>query len=228
MKQSFLLSVLSIGLLFASCKKSSNSPGYNQPSVNYRLTATNTSYAVARTTATANIVWTSAIAYPDKVKFEATQNSIEATFTSTNTAQIDLMAPVALTFGNFTIPPGVYNQISIKIDLDKTGSTPILQLNGNFTFGSFSAPVSLAVTQSIELTTDQHNVTISNDSSYTAVTTLDLSAITTSITADMLLNAQLSGGTIFISADSNRDLYDIVLDHLQHENHHCEFEHHHE
>jgi len=227
MKQSLLLSTLFIGVLFASCKKSSNSPGYSQPSVNYQLTATNTSYAVAKNTTAANVVWTSAVAYPDMVKFEATQNNVQATFTSTNKTQIDLMSSAGLTFGDFVLPPGVYDKISLKIDLDKTGSTPVLQLQGNFTSGTFSAPITLNVTQSIELTTEQQNITISNDSTYTAVTTIDLSAITSGITADMLLNAQLTGGTIVISADSNHALYDIVLDHLQHEDHHCEFEHHH-
>ena len=225
MNQSLWISVALSGLAFASCKKSNNPPP--PPSVNYQLKATNSSYTLAKNTTTANIVWTSAIAYPDVVKFVAKQNNLTVSFTSTNKGAIDLLAPVPISFGTFVLPTGNYDGISLKIDLGKTGTVPVLQLGGSFTSGIVTCPVALVVTNSIELTTDQENVTISNDSTYTAVTTIDLSSLTSGITATMLLNAQLSGGTIVISADSNHDLYDIVLDHLQHENHHTEFEHHH-
>ena len=225
MKQSLWLSFALIGLAFAACKKSSNPPA--PPSVNYQLKATNTSYAVAKNTTAASIVWTSATAYPDVVKFTAKQNNLEVSFTSTNKDAIDLLAPVPLSFGGFVLPTGAYDEISLKIDLDKTGTTPVLQLGGSFTSGAITFPVALVVTSSVELTTTQENVVISNDSTYTAVTTIDLSAITSGISATMLLNAQLSGGTILISAESNKDLYDIVIDHLKNEHHHTEFEHHH-
>lgn len=233
MKKSLLLSVIIVGVLFTSCRKSSNSSYIGQPQVNYQLIASNTNYAVPNnpaisTTAAGNIVWTSGFAYPDVVKFEATQNNIQVEIKSTNNAQIDLMSPVALTFGAFTLPPGIYNEIELKIDLDKTNSTPVvLQLNGHFTSGAVTLPVVVQVTQSVELQTEQHNITITNDSSYLAVTTLDLSAITAGITADMLLNAQLTSGSIVISADANHDLYGMILDNLGHEHHHFKFEGHH-
>ena len=228
MKQSFFLSILIVGLLFTSCKKSGNNNSYSsQPTVNYQLKATNASYSVAKTTIAANIKWTSGFANPDVVKFDAKQNNIQVEFKSTNNAQIDLMAPIAVNFGAFTIPPGTHNEISLKIDLDKNGSTPVLQLNGTFTSPALSLPIVIEVTESVELQTEQKNITISNDSVYLAVTTLDLSALTSGITTDMLLNAQLTSGTIVISADTNHDLYNIILENLKTEHHHCEFEEHH-
>jgi len=193
----------------------------------YQLVATNTSYAMARTTASANILWTSAFANPDVVKFDAKQDNVQIEYRSTNNAQIDLMSPVALTFGNFTLPAGIYNEISLKIDLDRNGSIPTLQLNGQFTSGPVSLPVSVQIFESVELQTEQHNVTISNDNSFVAVTTIDLSAITSGITATMLLNATLTGGAVVISSDANHDLYKIILENLEIEHHHCEFEGHH-
>ena len=233
MKKSLLLSVITIGLLFTSCRKSSNSSySGGQPQVNYQLVASNTNVPVMSNPAvlpavTGNIVWTSGFANPDVVKFEATQNNIQVEFKSTNAAQIDLLSPVALTFGAFTLPPGIYNEIELKIDLDKMGTTPVLQLNGSITSGTVTLPIVVQVTQSVELQTEQHNVTITTDNSYLAVTTIDLSVITKGITADMLLNAQLTAGSIVISATSNHDLYEMILDNLGHEHHHCEFEGHH-
>lgn len=226
MKRSLLLTTIALGLLFASCKKSSYNSSPTPPTVNYQLVATNTSYGVAKTTATSNIVWTSGFANPDVIKFEAKQNNLEVEFKSTNNAQIDLMAPVALTFGDFTLPAGTYDEIELKIDLDKNGTSPALQLNGTFTSGLITLPVVFEIKEPIELTTEQHNVVISTDSSFTAVTTLDLLSMTTGINAAMLLDAQLTNGTIVISQTSNHDIYEMILTNLGHHHHHCEFEHH--
>lgn len=214
-----------IALFAASCKKTPNTPP--QPMVSYQMKAINTSYTVARTTAGANIVWTSAIAWPDKVTFTAKQDNNTVTFTSTNKDAIDLLAPAPVSFGGFVLPTGTYDKIALKIDLDKTGTTPILTMNGSLTTATTTYPVSLVVTNSMDLTTEEQNVTITNDADYVAVTTIDLSELTSGITTDMLLNADLSNGTILISATTNRGLYGIVVDHLEHKHHHCEFERHH-
>src|ERR1035437_3325212 len=129
MKQSILLSAAILGLLFTACHKTNNPP--TPPSVSYQLMATNKSYGVAKTTTVNNIIWTSGFANPDVVKFEAKQANLQVEFKSTNNAQIDLMAPVALSFGAFTLPAGIYTEIGLKIDLDKMGTTPVLQINGN-------------------------------------------------------------------------------------------------
>jgi len=226
MKRSFLLSTAVVfGLLFTACKKNSDSnPSVTQPGVSYQLVASNTSYAMAKTAASADIVWTTALANPDVVKFDATQGNVQIEYRSTNNAQIDLLSPVALTFGAFTLPSGTYDNISLKIDLDRNGSVPTLQLNGQFTTATVSLPVSVQVLESVELQTEQHNVTITNDSAYLAVTTIDLPTITSGITTAMLLDAQLTAGTIVISSDSNHDLYKLIVDNLRNKHHYCEFE----
>ena len=85
----------------------------------------------------------------------------------------------------------------------------------------------LQVNRSVELQTDEDSVTITTDSSYIAVTTIDLSTVTSGITATMLLNAKLTNGTIVISDESNQNLYGMVIDNLEQHHHHCYFEHHH-
>lgn len=227
MKRTLLFSILAAALAVASCKKSDNNSSYKQTTLSYRLTASNTNYAVAKTTAVAGLQWTSAVAYPDVIKFEAKKDNVQVEFKSKNNGPIDLMASAALTFGNFTIPAGIYDEIELKIDLDRDGMNPVLQLNGQFTSPTLTVPVVIEITNSVELKTEQHDVLITSDDDYIAVTTLDLSMLTAGITADMLLNAQLTGGSIVISASANHDLYVILLDNLQHRNHHCEFEHHH-
>ena len=159
--------------------------------------------------------------------FEAQQNDVQVQFRSTNTQQIDLMAPLAASFGGFALPAGFYNKIELKIDLDRNSTTPAMQLNGQFTNGTLSIPLMLQVNRSVELQTDEDSVTITTDSSYIAVTTIDLSTVTSGITATMLLNAKLTNGTIVISDESNQNLYGMVIDNLEQHHHHCYFEHHH-
>src|ERR1044072_2699564 len=122
MKRALLFStVLATGLLFTACKKNTNSTTNNgNPQLGYQVVMINNSNGLAQKgTANANITWTSGFAFPRKVEFEAKQHDLKVEFTSTADQQIDLMAPVAATFGNFTLPAGTYDEVELKISLDK-------------------------------------------------------------------------------------------------------------
>jgi hypothetical protein len=232
MKWGFLFSAaVATGLVFSSCKKNNNNadnatPG--QPQLAVQIKASNTNTAVGqKSTANANILWTSGYAYPRKIVFEAKQNDLSVEFTSTADQQIDLMASIAASFGNFTLPAGVYDEVELKIDLDKKDHDPAMVLEGTFTNNTTTYPIRVEIDDFLELKTESENVTISNDSTYTAVTTIDLSTITSGITENMLLNAQLTNGTIVISPTSNMWMYHTILSNLGNRHHHCVFEHHH-
>ena len=232
MKRTLLLSAVCAGVFFASCSKKSNdvSPSSNngttskQTDMSYQLVATNkTANVEGKSTATANIVWTSGMANPRMIKFEAKKDGTEIEYKSTNVDTIDLMNPIS--FGGFTIPSGTYDEIELRIDLEKEGRTPALRLEGQFTNSTLSLPVVVEIDEPIELKTEQQDVTITDDMSFVAVTTLDLSTYTLGITTTMLLNAKLDNGVLVISSTSNKDLYNKILAHL-HANHHVEFHHH--
>ncbi|OJW80223.1 MAG: hypothetical protein BGO69_13440 [Bacteroidetes bacterium 46-16] len=218
---------MAAGILMASCKKNDTNTNNSQPQLSYQLTATNTSTGLAqKSTANANIQWTSGYAYPRTIKFEAKQDGVKAEFTSTTDEQIDLMSSIAATFGNFTIPAGTYDEIELRIDLDKKAADPAMELDGVLATDLSTIPVKLEVDDFIELKTESQNVTITNNDSYIAITTIDLSGVTSGITETMLLNAQLTNGTIVISSHSNATLYHMILDNLRSRHHHCHFEHH--
>lgn len=228
MKQTIILSAVALGLCFTSCKKNK---GYDssgsQPTVSYKMTASNTSYTMAKTTASASIVWTTAYVNPAVVKFEARKDNTHIEFTSTNNQQIDLLAPTPIDFGGFTIPPGTYKEIELDIKLDKNGPNPAMELDGQFTLNAVSLPVSIQVNAPVQIKTEEHDVDITADNNFEAVTTLVLPDITTGITTDMLLNADLTNGTVIISASSNRNIYNTILSNLGNKRHKCEFDHHH-
>lgn len=232
MKWGLLFSAtVATGLLFSSCKKNNNNvdnatPGQPQLAVQIK-TSNNNAGVGQKGTANAHILWTSGFAYPRKIVFEAKQNDLSVEFTSTADQQIDLMASIAASFGNFTLPAGVYDEVELKIDLDKKDHDPAMVLEGTFTSNTTTYPVRLEIDNFLELKTESENVTISNDSTYTAVTTIDLSSVTSDITESMLLNAQLTNGTIVISPSSNVLMYHTILSNLGDRHFHCFFEHHH-
>ncbi len=227
MKKGSLYLILAAGLFISSCKKNDNNTSTTQPQLSYQLTTTNSSTGLAQKgTANANIQWTSGYAYPRTIKFEAKKDGVTAEFTSTTDQQIDLMASVAASFGNFTIPAGTYDEIELKIDLDKKAADPAMELEGTFSNNVTTIPVKLEIDNYLELKTENQNVTISNNDSYVAVTTIDLSSITSGISETMLLNADLTNGTIVISSHSNELLYHTILENLGNRHFHCDFEHH--
>ncbi len=231
MRSKLLVCAALAALAISSCKKNDNinpsttTTNASGADMSYQLTTTNRT-AEMRTTAGANLQWTSGYANPSVVKFEAQKGGTEIEYKSTTTAQIDLMSPVAVSFGGFTIPSGTYDKIELKIDLDKNGQNPAMELDGQYSNGTTTFPVQLIITDFMELQTEQTNVTITDNTSFTAVTVLDLSTITAGISETMLLSAKLTNGTLIISSGSNRMIYNMVLDNFRNHRHHCMFEHH--
>jgi len=125
------------------------------------------------------------------------------------------------------LPVGTYDAIELKIKLDKHAADPAMQLNGLVSNGGMSIPVIVQVDENLELKTEQRDITITNDETYIAVTTINLADVTEGITADMLLDARLTDGTIIISPGSNKDLYRVIVNNLRDKHHHCNFMHHH-
>ncbi len=220
--------VLMMGLSFTACKKeSSNGSNTYTPTLQYQLNATNTSYSTARTTAGGTIVWTSAFAYPAMIKFEAKQNNLEVEYKSSNNDRIDLFTPTAVSFGSFSLPAGTYDKIELKITLDKKGGDPAMQFNGQVSNGIVSLPVVVQVDENLEMKTEQRDVTIVNQETYIAATTIDLADVTAGVTASMLLDADLTVGVIIVNKATNKDIYRSIVNNLRDKRHPCIFHHHH-
>jgi len=229
MRYSLLLTMATAaGLLLGSCNKTDDTKtGAGSPELSYQIKAVNTSSGIGqKSTAGATIQWTAGYANPKMVKFEARKDDTKIELTSTADVQVDLMAPVSVAFGGFELPAGTYDEIELKILLDKNGSAPAMELNGTFTSSSGTTyPVVLRINQELMIKTEQHDVTFDSRDSFIAVTTFDLADISGSITEAMLLNAQLTNGTIIISSGSNKALYYMLLGNFVNRHHHCHWDH---
>jgi|ERR1043165_1837138 hypothetical protein len=221
MKGTLLFSAaLMAATLITGCSKDdkySTTGGNNsnsQPQMAYQVKAVNAFNSMQRTTANGTIVWTSGFANPSVIKFEAKQNNSKLEYEAKNTGQIDLFAFDPMTFGNFTLGPGTYNEIELKIMFKKNGSSPAIQLNGQFTNNVMSVPVTLIIDGPLEIKTEQEDVVIDNNTSYIAITDLDLGYFTSDISENMWENADLTNGTLIISENSNENLYNRIVDRI--------------
>lgn len=221
----FLVIAAMAVLFFGSCKKSS-SDTETASGMQFQLAVSNPTVVVGKIEGPGTVAWTSGSAYATMVKLEAKQNASQVEFKTTIPTQVDLFAPVAATLGNVTLPAGTYTEVEFKISLSQNGSAPALELNGNYTNASSQViPVSFSLSSPIILKAEQSNVTITSNSNFSALTTLNLAFVSAGITQAMLNSATVTNGKIIISASSNSNLYNIILNNLQ-QFHHVDVTHH--
>jgi hypothetical protein len=212
-------------LLLVSCKKSSTG-GTTDSTMQFQLKTANSLVIVSRLTAPGSILWTSGSAAATEEKLEAKKDGSQLEFKSSGLQQINLFASVVANMGNIVIPVGTYTEVEFKITINQNGSNPALELNGQYTSGTgVVTPVVFSLNSSFVLKAEQSNVTVTGNSTITALTTLDLSIISNGITQAMLNSATLTSGKIIISATSNVSIYNIITDNLL-EFHHVDVSHH--
>jgi hypothetical protein len=223
----FLMTAALAVLFFGSCKKSGSDDSTATASgMQFQLGVTNPLVTVNKVEAPNTILWTSGSAYATQVKLEAKQNASQVEFKSTTPAQINLFASVAASLGNVTLPAGTYSEVEFKISVNTNGSVPSLELNGNYTNASNQViPITFTMNSLFELKTEQSNVTVTSNTSFTALTTLNLQVVSAGITQAMLNSATLTSGKIIISASSNSNLYNIIVNNLR-QSHHVDITHH--
>lgn len=230
MKLHLLTASLAVAsLFFTSCKKESTNTE-QAATIMYRLQTTNRTAVVARTSPTgrvegANIQWQSGSAAATGLKFEATNSAGEVELKQKIIQQLDLFATNSV-IGNMAIPAGTYNEVELKAYLAPVGSSPALELNGSFTNGSSIIPVRFIVNTSVELKAEKHSISVAEGNVYSALNTLDLSALTNGIAESALASATLANGVIVLSASSNAAIYNRILENLQRHHGEAEIEHH--
>jgi len=220
-----LLTAAAATMVLGSCSKS-DSGGTTDSTLQFQLKADNPMVVVNKMDAPGSILWTSGSASATQVKLEAKQGVNELEFRKTQLQQIDLFASVAVGLGNVVIPAGTYTEVEFKIDLNQNGSNPSMELNGTYTSGTgIVTPVVFTLNGLFQLKAEQNNVVITSNSSFTALTTLNLAFVSSGITQALMNSATISAGKINISASSNTNLYNIIVNNLQNF-HHIDVTHH--
>ena len=228
--------LIAIALGFTGCKKDASTSG--SPALGVKIVALNKSYALPVVTngiksaeaGTASITWDTAYMTVSKIKYEAEMKTLN-TKTSTSFEwtgpQIISLFDTTISIGNFVLQPGLYNEMELTVKGFKhdAGNKPVFYLHGNYSSGSIAAiPVQVVVNEDVMFKTemDSINVTTADNSGFTSIITLKLDELMADISLAVINAATLSNGAIIISANSNRELYMIIMRNLskKHHTHH--------
>lgn len=222
----FLMPLATAIIIFSSCSKPGSSDDSTSSSMEFKLGTSNPLVTVNKVAGPGTILWTSGSAYASQVKMEAKQNASELEFKSVTPHLVDLFGSVVAGMGNITLPAGTYTEVEFKITLSQNGATPAMELNGQYTnAASVVTPVVFTLNTLQLLKTEQSNVTVTSNSNFTALTTINLAFVSAGITQAMLNSATVTSGKIMISSSSNTNLYNIIVNNLQ-QSHHVDVSHH--
>jgi len=206
-------------LFFIGCSKNNSS---GSAALKFQLQTSNRISTIARVDA-GNIQWASGFGSATEIKFEAKMNGNEVEQKSQTVQKVDLFSAIS-TLGNVTLAPGTYSEVEFKVELNPTSTDAAMELTGQYTSAGVTTPVVFRVSDALELKNEKSNVVVTDNSTYKAITTIDLSLITTGITQAMLNSAIKTNGTILITSTINPGIYNILLSNL-HNSDEVEFEH---
>lgn len=198
-------------LFLFSCEKDNVAT----PGITYQITTATASSIIPAGTMSGNLRWSAGYASVAELEFEAKSQTVEIEYKSEAKQKIDLFSPLS-SLGVIVIPTGTYEDIEFEIEVQPNGSDAALYLSGNFISSTgVNTPILLTVKEAIEIESKKENITITNGSILSALTTLNLSLISTGINESMLNNAIRTNGTIILSSTSNSAIYEIMLRNLK-------------
>jgi hypothetical protein len=249
-RQSLIFPILLIALTvgFIACKKdSSNNSGpiSDNSTLGIQIQALNKSFSLplnssgnkSTSSNTATITWDTARMVVSRLKYEAElksvvshHDSIKIEYEWNGPQEVNLF-DTNISLGNFVLQPGYYDEIEIMVNGFKqdAGASPVFYLHGLYTKDdSTSLPIMLKVNENVMFKTEKDSVevTSSDNAIFTSIIQLYLDQLMADIQLSALDNAELTNGAIVISADTNAELYRIIMRNLS-KNHHCNHGHHH-
>ena len=219
------LSLLAASLLFTSCKKEST--GLSASSLGVKIQATNQSFSLLKSTVatTASFVWDSCFINVSKIEFEAERHENEMAHDSANIhfewngpKKIDLFSQTSL-IGDISLQPGIYEEISIKIEALKSdaGASPVFYLSGYFTNSTgMVIPIAVMVNEDFWFKIKKEGSGLSATTDYTTLINMNLTLLMSGILTSELESATLTNGKIIISSASNSSLFQKINFNLSH------------
>lgn len=167
--------------------------------------------------------WDSVHLMISHIKFEAElksqlthHDSIEIEYKWSGLQFADLLNP-DLTFGNFVLQPGFYDEIEITVRGEEADAQemPVFYMGGTFYGSTATLPVEVKIDDDVMFKTEKDSVEVGIESvDITSYIQLSLSKLMEDIDPNDLNNATLTDGGIEISKYSNREIYYIIRKNL--------------
>lgn len=206
-------------LLFSACKKEKEKEDEEiptKPGINYQLsfaggTESNSTEKVSEIK-TGVITWTSGYATISNITLEAMKDGQKVEVKSDLSQRVDIFKVIS-NLSNFDIPAGTYQNIIFKTTISSSPTHHSFELKGNYQSNGITTPIVVRVTEPVTFQV-QHvaPVTINAGDVMLALNKLDLVALTSGITEEMLNNAVRNNGTIVITNYMNSSMYFMIGD----------------
>ena len=220
---------------FIACQKETSVSNYNGPSsLQVKIQALNTSYSLpvsgnkSALADTSIISWDTAQMVVSNVKFGAElkslvthRDSIEISYKWTGPVLTNLM-DTAISFGNFVLQSGFYNQIEIKVNgyRKDAGDNPVFYLHGTYTNNITTIPVMVKVFEDVAFKTEKDSIEVTGEAvDFTSYIQLFLDELMAGIQPSAFDNAELTNGVIVISEEMNQDIFRTFMNNLGHDHH---------
>ena len=235
----FSVGLIALALGFSACQKNnSTSATSGSSTLGVRIQAFNKNFSLPVSAVglkSASLVndsmkWDSARMIVSTLKFEASlkklkshRDSISVSYTWNGPQEINLLDS-NITVGNFSLQPGFYDEIELRVDGLKgdAGTKPVFYLHGIYSKGDTAkVPVVVRVNESVMFKTEKDSVEITAaDPVFSSVIQLYLDQLMSDIQLSALNKATLTNGILVISANSNKEIYRIIMRNLG-KNHHA-------
>lgn len=243
MKKINVLTIVFLALVlgFSACQKEGYEDGINNPStLGIKIQALNNSFYLpvggtkSASGEISSITWDSVHMVVSSIKLEAElkslvdhKDSIEISYKWTG-PQFTNLLDSTITFGEFVLQPGFYDEIEIVVNgLEKDADTiPVFYLSGIYTKGSSTTvSVIVEVNENVTFKTEKDSVEVSAENiDITSYIQLNLDELMNGIDPYELDNARMSEGIIVISEKSNKYIYRTIMKNLV-KDHHCKYYH---
>lgn len=216
----FMAIAITSTLLFAACKKDKDNnkeeENPTKPGINYQLSfvggANGGSSGNVSEIKTGVITWTSGYATISNITMDAMKDGQEVELTTDLSQRVDIFKVIS-NINNFDIPAGTYQGITFKTSIASSSTHHAFELKGNYQSNGVTTPIIVRVTQPVTFqVTHEEPVTIQGGEAFIALNKLDLAALTSGITEEMLNNAVRNNGTIVITHYMNSNMYFMIGD----------------
>lgn len=234
-----LILVISLGFLGCNDDNFDNS---GPSTLDIKIEALNKSFSLPVKSSTlksvpggsTSVEWDSAHLMISYVKFEAElkslitrRDSIEISYKWSGPQLADLFNP-DLTFGNFMLQPGFYDEIEISLKGEKRDAkeagVPVFYMSGMYTGSTAILPVEVRVHEDITFKTERDSVEVTEENlEIISYIQLYLDELMEEINPDDLDNAKLTKGVIVISSESNHKIYYTLMKNII-KKHHCYYD----
>lgn len=208
--------------IFTACTKSKDS---NDAELTYKVQPSNLTASVGTTVSESGLIvsvnsnssltWKAGFITIEQLSFEAKRENSEIEYKLKKSPTVDLFKQSQM-LGSINLPAGTYNEVELKLVLQKQTTGDAFGLNGVYTDETGKqTPLDFHYNEDLTFDIEAENLTVNTAADYTGVLKLELNKLLSGLSAsDFKLASKNANGVIVISSTSNVELFNKMKSNL--------------